>query len=111
MADKFPPTEYTEQAILNMGLDSIDIAPTSIRGGLEFVKGLGWIRIPIGGLHPYMQVAHNGSNQVEYRGLNTNIAAADAATDWIIFRYYYTGNLLTKRKMRVTSWTNKSSGW
>ncbi len=90
MGIKFPSTEYTEQEILNMGLDDIDIAPTSLRGGLVFVKDLGWIRQPIGGLDPYMQVAHNSSKQVEYRGLNTDIAADNDATDCIIFRYYYT---------------------
>lgn len=108
---KFPPTEYTEQEIANMGLDSIDVAPTSIRGGLVWVENLGWLRNPINGSFPYEQIEYDSDSQPIYMGYNTDIAAADAATDWIIFKLTWVSHNMTVKKMRITSWTLRSAGW
>ena len=111
MGIKFPSTEYTEQEILNMGLDSIDVAPTSLRGGLVWAEGMGWIRAPVGGNFPYEQIEYDGSSQPIYMGYNTDIAAADGATDWIIYKLTWVSDNMTVKKMRITSWTLRASGW
>jgi hypothetical protein len=110
MADKFPRTQFTEQEILNMGLDESNIAPTSLRGSLTWAKGLGWLRNPVNGVFPYEQFDYTSGN-IDYKGINTDIAAADTDPDWIIFKYTWTGDNCTKIQMRITSWTLRASGW
>lgn len=110
MADKFPRTQFTPQEILNFGLDESNIAPTSLRGGLEWAEGLGWLRHPINGVYPYEQYDYTSGN-LDYKGINTDRSADDADTDWIIFKYTWVSNNCTKIQMRITSWTNRASGW
>ena len=104
---RFPKTEYTPQAIANMGLDSIDVAPTSIRGGLEFVEGMGWLRSPIKGVYPYEQYDYT-SGDLDYMGINNDGSAADGDTDWIVFKYTWSGGNCTKIQMLIGSWTGRA---
>jgi hypothetical protein len=107
---KFPPTYYTEQEIMNMGLDSKDVAPTSLRGSLQFAEGLGWMRTPVKGTFPYEQYDYTSGN-LDYAGFNTDITAADADTDWLIFKYEWSAGNCVKIRMRITSWTDRATGW
>ena len=46
-----------------------------------------------------------------YKGLNTDLSAADGDTDWYIVKYEYTSGNCTQKRVRVTSWTDRAMGW
>ena len=104
-------TTWTQQEVLNLGTD-VDIKnqPLSIRGGLVWVEGKGWYKAPLKEMFPYEQYDWT-SGDLDYYGINDDIAAADSDTDWIIYKCEWTSGKITKMRMRVTSWTNRSSGW
>ena len=101
-------TEFTEQQILNFGLDHGGIKPpTSMRAALAYAEGLGWVRAPIKGTYPYEQYDYTSGN-LDYMGINTDPAAADADTDWCVFKYTWSGGNCTKIQMLVGSWTGRA---
>lgn len=102
---------FTEQEIANLTLDNQSIGITSLRGQLEYAEGAGWVRKPIGGCFPYVQMEEDSNGNIIYKGINGSLSATDAQTDWIIFKYTWGTTIPTKIQMRVTSWTNRSSGW
>jgi len=52
------------------------------------------------------------TGKLDYVGCNTDVSAGDGDTDWYIWKYTWTGENLTKvQGPRVTSWTNRASGW
>ena len=104
---KFPRTHFSEQEVLNFGLDDIEVAPTSMRGGLQWVEGLGWIRSPVNGVFPYEQYDYTSGN-LDYKGINTDSSAADADTDWVIWKFTWSSGNCTKIQMLVGSWTGRA---
>lgn len=54
---------------------------------------------------------YDGDGNCTYKGLNTDLSAADGDTDWYIIRYDYTTGNCTQKRVRVTSWTNRTAGW
>jgi hypothetical protein len=101
----------TEQEILNFGLDEEEInPPTSLRGQLNYVDGTGWIRVPVNGTFPLSKLDFT-SGDLDYKGVNNSISAADADTDWIITKYTWVSGNPTVIKQRVTSWTDRAIGW
>lgn len=105
-------TKYTEQEIFNFGLDLENVKPpTSMRASLVFAEGLGWLRAPVTGTFAVEQYAWNANGTLAYKGVNDVRAAADADTDWVIFKYSYTGSQVIKIEQRITSWTNRATGW
>ena len=104
-------TTYTEQEILNLCTDGdIKNQPLSIRGALHWIENKGWVKAPIKEMFPYEQYDWT-SGDLDYIGINDDITAADADTDWIIFKLEYTGGKLVKMRMRITSYTLRASGW
>lgn len=52
------------------------------------------------------------SGNLDYAGKNTDLSALDADTDWYIWKYTWVGSNCTLiQGPRVTSWTNRASGW
>lgn len=67
--------------------------------------------LAIGNYFPDIRFEYDGDGNCIYKGMNQTLDASEGATDWNIFRYdYTTGNCIRKR-YRVTSWTNRASGW
>lgn len=106
-------TKYTEQEILNHGLDFENVKPpTSMRAGLSFVEGLGWVRNPVTGTFAQEQYEWNADGTLGYKGVNSERAAADGNTEWVIFKYTYDGSKrVIKIEMRVTTWTARAEDW
>jgi hypothetical protein len=68
------------------------------------------MRVPVAGAFPVSKFDWT-SGDLDYMGINGRIDAADADTDWIIVKYTWVAGNPTLIKQRVTSWTNRSSGW
>jgi hypothetical protein len=45
----------------------------------------------------------------DYIGMNTNPAASDDDTDWLIYKYTYSGTAATQIVRRVGSWTGRAA--
>ena len=55
---------------------------------------------------------YDANQRIIYKGENQDIAAADGDTDWTITKYYYDANgMVLEMRVRVTSWTDRASGW
>jgi len=102
-------TEFSSQKIHNFGLDITAInPPTSIRGGLAYVDGGGWVRAPLMGVPSRMEAEWDG-NVMKYEGWNLTVSAATSATDWIIiFRIYDTQNKVLRHETLIGAWTNRA---
>jgi len=46
-----------------------------------------------------------------YRGVNENAKASDDTYDWEITKNVYVAGALTESTVRITSWTNRATGW
>lgn len=103
--------EYTSQEIDNLTLDNSNVDITALRGNLQYIDGSGWVRQPIDGGLPYEQFEYDVSNNVIYSGINGNYSAADGDTDWYITKFTWSGSNCTKKQRRLTSWTNRATGW
>ena len=106
-------TEFSEQKILNFGLDETSInPPTSIRGGLAYVDGSGWVRAPLLGIPSRSELEYEGNN-IKYQGHNLTMSAATSATDWIIryFIYDAQGRPL-RHETLIGAWSGRGAlGW
>jgi hypothetical protein len=103
-------TSFTEQEIANLTLDNQNVDVTALRGFLVYAPN-GWVRHPISNCFPLEKFDYDGSNNVIYKGMNGNYSAADADTTWVIIQFTWVSGNCTVRKMRVTSWTLRTSGW
>ena len=55
---------------------------------------------------------YDATGRLIYRGENDDIAANDSDTDWVITKYYYSASgSLIEMRVRVTSWTDRATGW
>lgn len=58
------------------------------------------------------QYEYDANDNCIYKGCNTDILASDDHTDWIITKYTYDADSnCTKKQVRVTTWTDRASGW
>jgi hypothetical protein len=100
--------EYTIQEIINNMLDESVDALIPVIATAQYVEGLGWIKSPANGTFPLEKMAWTTGN-IDYKGCNTNPTAADGDTNWIIYKYSYTGSDVTMIQMRVGSWTGRAA--
>ena len=107
---RYNRTEFSEQKILNFGLDITAIKPpTSIRGGLAYVDGGGWVRAPLMGIPSRMEAEWDGNN-IKYHGHNLTVSAATSRTDWIIkFTIYDGQGRPLRHETLIGAWTNRNS--
>ena len=52
-----------------------------------------------------------GGNVPVYIGFNKSYDAADGDTDWIVTKFTWDGYNPSTKSVRVTSWTDRGSGW
>ena len=62
--------------------------------------------------YAYTKFDYDANGRILYRGENADIDALDSDTDWVITKYYYDANgMVLEMRVRVTSWTDRASGW
>ncbi|HDY87517.1 MAG TPA: hypothetical protein ENH82_05290 [bacterium] len=95
---------------MNFGLDITAVKPpTSIRGGLAYVDGGGWVRAPLMGIPSRAENEYENLN-IKYQGSNLTVSAATTATDWIIRFFIYDANGRPLRhETLVGAWTNRDN--
>jgi len=54
---------------------------------------------------------YNGDGTLAYKGEHTDQNASVDDPNWIITKYFYSGGMMTHMRIRITSWTDRSSGW
>jgi len=90
-----------------------------IRGQQAIINATGDLTVTMGDVESLLakyywkntQVEYNSSNNPIYIGRNTDLSAADGDTDWYITRIDWIGNNWTRKRVRITSWTLRASGW
>ena len=46
-----------------------------------------------------------------YKGMNTSLNASDDDVTWFILRFDYTSGDCTQKRVKTTSWTERTIGW
>lgn len=58
-----------------------------------------------------VQYDYDGSGNCVYIGKNIDLSANDGDTDWYITQFSWSGGNCVQKRERITSWTNRASGW
>ena len=54
---------------------------------------------------------NDSDGNCKYKGMNTVYNESESAETWYIIRYDYTDGNCTRKRYRLTSWTNRTVGW
>jgi len=92
---------------------------TWIKGQQAIVEASGDLTVSMGDVEALLanyywkntQVDYDSDDNPIYIGRNISLTAADGDTDWYITRIDWTSGNWTRKRVRITSWTNRAVGW
>lgn len=85
---------------------------TTINVDGDFTASIGDIEgLLIGSYFKDIRYDYDVDGNCIYKGQHLTLSASQSDVNWYVIRYDYTDGNCTQKRFRVTSWTNRASGW
>lgn len=65
----------------------------------------------IGSYFKNVRYDYDSNGNCIYKGMHLTLEASQSDNSWYIIRYDYISGNCTQKRFRITSWTNRTTGW